>query len=143
MKYVRPKLHETSNTAKVVEEQGTVTLTVPSLFGEGGREFTADRMTVNNLNGRKQSTVHISSGDNVVGISLPQAGSPRVVVEWYSNGVRMVRVDGAPSTLAESMVALVGVITSRVEGEVDTAGRLTAELCGCLDELIEIAAERL
>lgn len=143
MKYVRPNLHEKLNTAKVVEEQGTVTLTLPSLFGEGEREFTADRTTVNNLNGRKQSTLHISSGDNVVGISLPQAGSPRVVVEWYSNGVRMVRVDGAPSTIAESLVALVGVITSRVGGEVDTAGRLTAELCGCLDELVELAAERL
>ena len=143
MKYVRPNLHEKLNTAKVVEEQGTVTLTLPSLFGEGEREFTADRTTVNNLNGRKQSSVHISSGDNVVGISLPQASSPRVVVEWYSNGVRMVRVDGAPSTIAESLVALVGVITSRVGGEVDTAGRLTAELCGCLDELVKLAAERL
>ena len=143
MKYVRPNLHETLNTEKVVEEQGTVTLTVPSLFGEGRREFTADRMTVNNLNGRKQSAVHISSGENVVGISLPHYGSPRVVIEAYAGHTRLVRVDGTPSTLAESLVGLVGVITSRVEGEVDTAGRLTAELCGCLDELVEVAAERL
>lgn len=143
MKYVRPNLREKLNTANVVEEQGTMTLTVPSLFGEGEREFPADRMTVNNLNGRKQSTVHISSGENVVGISLPHYGSPRVVIEAYAGRTRLVRVDGTPSTLAESMVGLVGVITSRVEGKVDTAGRLTAELCGCLDELIELAAERL
>ena len=143
MKYVRPNLHEKLNTAKVVEEQGTVTLTVPSLFGEGEREFTADRTTAD-LGHRKQAVVHISLGDSMVGISLlPQSGLTRVVVEWYSGGVRMVRVDGVPSTIAESLVALVGVITSRVEGEVDTAGRLTAELCGCLDELVELAAERL
>lgn len=143
MKYVRPNLHETSNTAKVVEEQGTMTLTLPSLFGGGEREFTADRMTVNNLNGRKQSTVHISSGENVVGISLPHYGSPRVVIEAYAGRTRLVRVDGTPSTLAESLVVLVGTIASRVEGKVDTAGRVTAELCGCLDELVELAAERL